>query len=280
MNWLQLTGDSAVFLFLDHWHDILPREGGHVVALFGGGGKTSLLQAMAAALDVDGVRVCITTTTRTEPLDWPDLRVVEYAKLRLGACETGSSTVFVHGGILPGDGNTPEKWAGLEPSDVDELSNLLPDHVVLVEADGSSGLPVKLHRDDEPRFPARTSLAIPVVGLSCIGAQPGRVLHRIGRLAHDHLELAPDEPWNWDHAIALLARPDGYLGRIPVGVPVLLALLQMDECDDAIGLFSFVGRAMDELDLPVVLLGDTSGPEPRLRTVCKPDPEGGDDDGD
>lgn len=262
-----------MFLFLDHWHDILPREGGHLVSLFGGGGKTALLEVMTAALHADGVPICVTTTTRTESLDWPDLQIVEFTDLSNGGVEIGSTPVYVHNGVLPADGNTPEKWLGLSIAEADSLGRLLPDHVVLVEADGSAGYPIKLHRDDEPVLPSRTSLAVPVIGLSSVGAKPEKALHRLGRLPDDHLGLSPDESWNWDNMKALLAPPAGYLARIPAGVPVLLALLQMDECDDAIGLFSFAGQVMEEFDLPVIVMGDTSGPEPRLKTACLPDPE-------
>jgi len=266
-----------VFVFLDNWHDIVPREGGHVVALFGGGGKTALLEVMTAALHGDDVPVCVTTTTRTETLDWPDLQVVEYDELSAGAVEIGDKPVYVRSGVLPAGDGAPEKWLGLSIDQADSLGRLLPDHVVLVEADGSAGHPVKLHRDDEPVLPARTSLAVPVIGLSSVGMKPEKALHRLGRLPDEYLGLTPDEPWNWDNMKALLSPPAGYLGRIPAGVPVLLALLQMDECDDAIGLFSFAGQVMEELNLPVMVMGDTSGPEPRLKTACLPDPEGDDE---
>ncbi len=258
-----------MFVFLDRWHDILPRDGGHVVSVFGGGGKTSLLEAACAALAADGVPVAVTTTTRTEALDWPDLRVLD--RNELGTAPEGP--LFIRDRVLPADGDAPEKWLGPEPADVDALAGPLPDHVLLVEADGSAGKPLTLHRDDEPRLPARTSLAVPVIGLSCIGRSVAEVLHRYGELPHDHIISDPEAPWDWDRTEALLR---AYLDRIPAGVPVLPALLQMDECDDSIGLFEFAGRVMEDLGIPVVLMGDTSGPEPRLRTACRPDPEDGD----
>jgi len=261
-----------MFMFLENWHEILPRDGGHVVSVFGGGGKTSLLEAMCAVLVDEGVPVCVTTTTRTEPLDWPGLVVLEHGELRSGAVAPAGAPVFVRAGVDQGEG----KWLGLEPDDVDALGGLLPGHVVLVEADGSAGLPVKLHAAHDPDLPARTSLAVPVVGLSALGESADHVLHRHGRISADRLELTEGEPLAWSHLLNLLAGPDGYLGRVAPGVPTMVALLQMDENDDAIGLFETVGGIMDDLDVPVVLMGDTSGPEPRLRTACRVD---GDDDG-
>lgn len=255
-----------MFMFLDQWHEILPREGGHVVAVIGGGGKTSLMEAVTGVLVDEGVPVCVTTTTRTEPLDWPGLVVLEHADLAAGAVAPAGVPIFVRGGVA-GEGSDL-KWLGIPPADVDALGGILPGHVILVEADGSAKLPVKLHGEGDPALPARTSLAVVVVGLSAVGRPPAEVLHRIGRRSADHLGLADDEPWNWEHMMRLLGRPAGYLGRIGGHVPVMAALLQMDECDDAIGLFEFAGRVMEELAVPVVMMGDTSGPEPRLRTAC------------
>lgn len=263
-----------MFMFLERWHDILPCGGGHVVSVYGGGGKTSLLEAMCSVLLEQGAAVCVTTTTRTEPLDWPGLVILEHKALLTGAVAPAGAPIFVR------DGEVDGKWRGLSPAAVDALGGILPGHVILVEADGSAGRPVKLHHGDDPDLPRRTSLAIPVIGLSAIGRPSSAVLHRQGRVADDRLCLVADEPWSWEQMIRLLARPDGYLGRIPEGVPVAIALLQMDECDDALGLFECVGRIMEELDVPVVVMGDTSGPAPRLRTACLVDSTGeADDDG-
>ena len=259
-----------MFMFLDQWHEILPREGGHVVSVFGGGGKSSLLEAMCAALVDAGVPVCVTTTTRTEPLDWPDLVVLEHADLAAGVAAPAGAPLFVRGGE---DGG---KWLGIAPEEVDALGGLLPGHVVLVEADGSAGLPLKLHDAGDPALPARTSLAVAVVGLSAVGREPAAALHRYGRADAGHVGLGDGEPVAWEHLLNLLERPRGYLGRVAEGVPIMIALLQMDENDDAIGLFETVGAVMERLAVPVVLLGDTSGPEPRLRTACRIE----DDDGD
>ncbi len=253
------------FCFLDAWHDFLPREGGHVVAVCGGGGKTSLLAAAAAALRESGAPVAVTTTTRTEPLAWPGLRAVSWEDVAAGASRD-EPLLFVRGGEHP-DG----KWRGLEPAQADLLGGLLPRHVVLVEADGSAGLPVKLHRDDEPVWPARTSLAILVLGLSALGRPVGEVLHRHGRLPAPGLPRDPAEAWSWDLMFRLLHGPGGYLSRVPAGVPVAVALTQLAACADSVGLFGFVGRVMEEAGVPLVVLAELAGERPQLRTTCRAD---------
>ncbi|MHB8080115.1 MAG: selenium cofactor biosynthesis protein YqeC [Candidatus Krumholzibacteriia bacterium] len=256
------------FCFLDAWHEFLPREGGHVVAVCGGGGKTSLLRAAAIALRSVGALVAVTTTTRTEPLDWPGMRVASWPEVADGALRD-EPWLFVRGGE-----HADGKWRGLAPEQADALGGLLPRHVVLVEADGSAGRPVKLLRDDEPVWPARTSLAIVVMGLSAVGRPIGAVLHRHGRLPAPWLPDDPAAVWSWDLMFRLLHGAGGYLAHVPAGVPVVVALTQLAACADSVGLFGFVGRIMDEAGLPLIVLAELAGAQPHLRTTCRLDDDG------
>ena len=52
------------FSFVDPWHSFLPREGGHVVALSGSGGKTALQRTLGEFYRAEGVPVVLTCTTR------------------------------------------------------------------------------------------------------------------------------------------------------------------------------------------------------------------------
>jgi len=182
------------FAFLTAWHQFLPREGGHVVVFAGGGGKTSLMLACGEQYRDEGLPVILTTTTRSEPVSgWP---VVQWRELVVVAARQGGAAdpdvvpdTTASGGRLPRwcylcDGTHPDgKWRGLEPEQVDRLASLTPDHVVLVEADGAAGQPVKLHRRDEPRWPGHTSLAVLVVGTGALTEPVGQVVHRWDELS-------------------------------------------------------------------------------------------------
>ncbi|WOC76787.1 selenium cofactor biosynthesis protein YqeC [Intestinibacillus sp. NTUH-41-i26] len=50
--------------------------------------------------------------------------------------------------------------------------------ITLCEADGAHGLPLKLHRPDEPVLPPQTSLCLIVAGLSALGRPVGAAVHR------------------------------------------------------------------------------------------------------
>jgi len=158
--------------------------------------------------------------------------------------------------------------AGLPPETVDELGGLLPDRIVLVEVDGAAKLPVKLHRKGEPIWPARTSLAIVVMGTAAVGSRTAEILHRFGRVDWPPLtDLEAWTVWEWDHALTLLLEPGGYLSRVPEGIPCVLALTGMEEQPDSIGLFDFVGRAMENSRLPLTMFCDLVADQPVIRTA-------------
>lgn len=260
------------YAFLQPWHRFLPRDGGHVVSFFGGGGKTSLMLACAAALRAEGVPVAVTTTTRTEPLAVPGLAVAEWDDLVSERKRRAPPLLAIRNGS-----HTDGKWRGLASAQVDELSRSLKEHVVLVEADGSAKRPLKLHRPDEPVWPARTSLAVAVLGLSAIGRPLREVLHRHGELSASWLPGDPDALWTWDLMAHLVESPGGYLARVPVGVPVVAALTQVAGCTDAIALFAGLDRLMTAV--PIVLVGELSGDSPAIRAAYRRGRAGVPDDG-
>jgi len=252
------------FQFLQPWHAFLPREGGHVISLFGGGGKTSLLAAWSQVYRTEHVSVAVTTTTRTEPLAWPDA-VRNWSDLQSGAPEPGEEVVFVRQGV-----HSDGKWRGLSPTQVDNLNRLWTDRLLLVEADGSSGRPVKLHRKNEPVWPIHNSLAVAVMGLAAIGKPLNEVLHRHGTLATPFGPAVADETiLSWDHLFQLLTGESGYLARIPADVPPVLVLTQLKELEDSLGLFEFLHRVISETDVPIVVLCELGTDQPRFRTAYR-----------
>lgn len=249
------------FGFLDPWHQFLPREPGHVIALMGSGGKTSLMLALAEFYRGISQPVILTTTTRSEVL--PGIDGIGLSDLP-GRESTGLPDVcFLHGGDLP-----EGKWAGLSPDEVDSLDGRFSDRLVIVEVDGAAKFPLKLHQDGEPVWPGRTSLGIIVMGTAAVGSKTEDVLHRFGRIAWPPLEdLQSWSVWEWDHSLILLRESGGYLSRVPADVPCVLALTGMDEQADSIGLFEFVGRAMELDRLPLAMFCDLVSDPRVIRTA-------------
>ena len=253
------------FGFVDPWHLFLPREAGHVISLMGSGGKTSLMRVFADVYREIATPAVLTTTTMSEPL--PGVEAVEFGELDKRNPADLPDVFYLH------DGWTSEgKLAGLRSGTVDELGGRLPDRIVLAEVDGSAKLPVKLHRKDEPVWPARTSLAVVVMGTAAVGAKTGEILHRFGRVEWPPLaDMKSWTVWEWDHFLTLLLEPGGYLSRVPEGIPCVLALTGMGEQPDSIGLFDFVGRAMQSPRLSLTMFCDLGADQPVVRTACDQD---------
>jgi probable selenium-dependent hydroxylase accessory protein YqeC len=253
------------FGFLDPWHRFLPRDPQHVVALMGSGGKTSLMLALAAQYREWGVPVVLTTTTRTEALDG----LPSYSLAALADCTEPPASFFLYDRVGP-DG----KWLGLPPDQVDALGGRFPDRVVLVEVDGAAKKPLKLHLDGEPVWPARTSLALLVMGTTPVGAPVGKQLHRWGEVFWPPLAGLNDWTiWEWKHHKTLLLDRGGYLDQVPEDVPVVLALTGMDQQEDSIGLFGFCGEAMAEPRLPLVMLCALGEETAVIRTAWREETE-------
>lgn len=236
------------------------------MGLMGSGGKTSLLRVFAGIYRQERVPVILTTTTRTEPL--PEIPVVDLADLPERDSDSLPEEFFLRDGV-----NSEGKWRGVDPGAVDRLGLGYPDRVVLAEVDGAGKMPLKIHRPGEPVWPERTSLAVVVMGSAAVGGFVNRAVHRLGRVDCPVLDALPAGAiLEWDHCLELLLGPGGYLAQVPEGVPAMLALTGMAEVTDSIGLFDFVGRAMENPRLPITVFCEASGEEPSFRTGCRQEP--------
>ncbi len=248
------------FAFLPEWSDVLPREGGHLVVLRGGGGKTALLEAMADALGATGLPVAVARSGADGRLDRPGLVRCPLDSL------SGGAAPRLH--VVAADGGP----VGLTPAEVDDLGGALPDHVVIYETDSGAGRDVVRGRAAD--LPLRTSLLVTVAGLGAVGRPSGELAPPSAPLPETWLTPTDDGPvWSWDGLRALLEQlPDRPAGAA-APPPALPALLGLDDCLDSVGLFACLGRLMSSPRFPLVMIGDTSGPAPRLRTACVDAPE-------
>ena len=154
------------------WSDLeLDPRIHRLISLVGGGGKTTLMYALAREATAQGLRVIVTTTTHIRPhptlptTDCPELDRLRQLLTRPGVLLVGRPT---QGGKLAGAG--------------DAASFLSAADVVLVEADGSKGLPLKAPAGHEPVIPPRSDAVIAVVGADCVGRPIEQVCHRPERV--------------------------------------------------------------------------------------------------
>ncbi|MDF2626823.1 MAG: yqeC [Symbiobacteriaceae bacterium] len=123
--------------------EALGLRAGDVVALVGGGGKTALGHLLVREAVSLGLRAVFTVTTK---IFTPDLPPDQWAA----------------GPPLP-DG----KLSGLSFADIEALRSRYD--LVVVEADGSAGRPLKFPAAHEPVIPPSATVVLPVVGASVVG---------------------------------------------------------------------------------------------------------------
>jgi probable selenium-dependent hydroxylase accessory protein YqeC len=162
----------------------LPRESSPVVAtVIGSGGKTSLIWHLAASLSskknnanktLSSLKILVTPTTK---MFVPN----EHLYDRYCDCRNGTAKVkkAMPGVTLAGVFN--DMSGKLESLPLDELEKAVSGYdLVLIEGDGSKGLPLKAWTDNEPVVPFFTCVTIGLLPLWPMG-QPAleKLIHRL-----------------------------------------------------------------------------------------------------
>ncbi|MDO4306234.1 MAG: selenium cofactor biosynthesis protein YqeC [Eubacteriales bacterium] len=155
-----------------------------VIAVVGGGGKTSLIFRLCDELTSMGKRVVISTTTHMayEPFrpfaPDGDMRDAEYALEHKGY-------------VIAGHREENGKISRLSAESLQNLRNLCD--VMLIEADGAKHKPIKVPEEWEPVIPDFADIVISVVGLDCLGQPICQTAHRMERTA-EFLRKSMDAP--------------------------------------------------------------------------------------
>jgi len=191
-----------------------------LIAFVGGGGKTSLLFALGAALP--GRRILTTTTrifaaqmNRAEAVVFFTAEDAENAAKKLEQA-LGEFGVCLVVGAVAGDkavGVPPERpGAWLARPDVD---------FVLVEADGSRMRPIKAPAAHEPVIPPACTLVVPVVGIDALDGRFSDVTHRPELAAQLLPYSVVGERLSVGDVARLIAHPQGGLKGVPDGARVV-----------------------------------------------------------
>lgn len=171
---------------------LIPERKGFI-SITGGGGKTTLLSLVAAALKEEDVSVLLTTTTKVAS---PYLH--DYKADRIFSDET----VLVH---VPQKGEVAfyaerhtldmKKWIAPRSEVLSALAERYD--VIISEADGSRGLPLKIHTERDPVIHPLTTAVIAVMGLWGMGEKAYSVTFGEERdmvVDSDYLQWYLDDP--------------------------------------------------------------------------------------
>jgi molybdenum cofactor cytidylyltransferase len=234
-----------------------------LVALVGGGGKTSLMFSLAGALPG---RVVITTTTR-----------IFAAQMALAPAVCSAADLAPLGDHLDTFGRClvigevgGEKAAGVDPALPAHLLERPDVDVVLVEADGSRMRPVKAPAGHEPVLPPGTTLLVPVAGLDALDAPLETVAHR-PELVRQVLAAAEslgatvieDDRLTAAGLARLLVDPQGGRKAQPAGAR-LIPFINKIETAEQLSVARRVAQDILRLaaDVPRVVLGAVRTPQP------------------
>jgi len=206
-----------------------------VVAFVGAGGKTTAMFGLANEIVQAGGRVVTTTTTRLglDQLSLAPVHVTTFEELQI-ALQT-SPHVLLTGGI----DHAQQKLLGVSLKDFGSLINFAVlqgasrdfRSLVLIESDGSRGLPFKAPADHEPVIPDFVTHVVVVVGVDAVGKPlTDEYVHRaeiIARLAENRVGtlIKPE-------VIAkVLTHPQGGFKNVPphARVSVLINKVESDE---------------------------------------------------
>ncbi len=207
-----------------HVADLLGAQG-RITALVGGGGKTTLLQALGAHL---GRRAILTTTTRMAATEVGGARLLlgpSLDDLAEAADDDDPRPILVWSRIID-TSSGDSKGLGVDTS-VPAKWLALVDHV-LVEADGSRGHPAKAPAPHEPSLPTGPTDVVAVMGANALNRVIADQCHRPLRLAAA-VQCSPYERLTPERAAVLLTSPGGARRSVPDDADFSIAITMVDE---------------------------------------------------
>jgi probable selenium-dependent hydroxylase accessory protein YqeC len=163
------------------------NERGHVISIVGGGGKTTLMYALADMFNRRGIKTLITTTTHIfKPKNYP-LAQSEAELLKIWA----EDSVAVVGRCVEGG-----KLAMLDEAVLKKYIALA--EAVIIEADGAKMLPFKVPKENEPVIIDESDIVIGVAGIDAVGKPLKEVCFRVNEacslldVAENHILTTED----------------------------------------------------------------------------------------
>lgn len=150
-------------------------QGHRICSVVGGGGKSSFILKASSFLRRQGVRFIVSTTTKMWLWQVSDIGdVIALTEIfKSNIAKFGTRGHFCVVGSVTG-----EKVKGLSIKEACTLFSLFPEHRILLEADGSKGMPLKGHLKGEPVIPDASGLVVGIIGLDSLGRAVKEVVFR------------------------------------------------------------------------------------------------------
>jgi molybdenum cofactor cytidylyltransferase len=240
-----------------------------IVALVGGGGKTTAMFRLAREMVDKGGSAITTTTTRIfgaqialAPAHLPAATVT---RERVVAALATHGSLLVIGATDPASG----KAEGVSLYLFRRLREWCPGVCIVNEADGSRMRPFKAPAAHEPVIPAETTLVVPLVGADVFGRPlDAQHVHRpelVGALSG----AAPGTPITPEIVARVLAHPEGGRKGVPAGARVVVVLNKVESLPDRAPARETAERLLREPAIHAVVLAALRRDEPVLETCTR-----------
>jgi molybdenum cofactor cytidylyltransferase len=238
-----------------------------VVALVGGGGKTTAMFRLAREVVERGGRVITTTTTQIFDsqiaLAPAHVLVAAASRARVAAALDAHRHVLVVG---PTNART-SRASGPSLELFGDLRAWFPDACLLNEADGSRTRPFKAPAEHEPVIPPATTLVVPIVGADVFGQTlDGDHVHRPERVSA--LCGAPlGTPVTPGIVADVLSHPDGGCKGVPPGARVVVLINKVESAAGRVAARETADCLVRAGTIDAVVLAALRGPEGVLEVV-------------
>lgn len=203
----------AELIWIDGIASALGLGGHEMVALVGGGGKTTIMAALGHQLA--GSRILTTTTKMGNDQDrgFPVTVLSDYAGTA-GGDDAVVAAATAEGAIMAWATSEGSKAVGVEAAACDRWFDRV-DHVV-IEADGARKMPFKAPASYEPVVPARSTALVSIIGSDALDQPINETCHR-PHLVSARAACCVSDPLSPEHAAAVLLHPKGALRSKPGG---------------------------------------------------------------
>jgi probable selenium-dependent hydroxylase accessory protein YqeC len=145
---------------------ILPKDSHKItpaIAIFGGGGKTSLLYRFGKDLSAKYQKILLTSIVKAGPSPYYQIHFVHPNKSILNLFDKDNPLYIMKEKVRD------DKYIGFESGELKPWLNEID--ICLFEADGARDLPLKAHHQYDPALPSYTTQAIIVIGADAINTK-------------------------------------------------------------------------------------------------------------
>jgi molybdenum cofactor cytidylyltransferase len=238
-----------------------------IVAIVGGGGKTTAMFRLADELIAHQRRVITTTTTRIfadqialaprhliHPPGQPTTHFLSSLAQELGS--------YLHILVIGEPDHEIGKAYGVEPRAVEAMASLPEVDIILNEADGSRMRPFKAPADHEPVVPECTTLLVPVVGVDTLACPlTEEYVHRAGRVAElarveVGVEVTPSI------VASVLTHAQGGLKGLPPGARAVPLINKVESGESLTAARELAHRLLTHQEIDSVVIGAVQREDP------------------